>query len=344
MTQSKNLTSDLQLNKNKVLYPVLTYSRNLGDFSPDLAELYDHGLKAIRLIYKGKSEEEFNLRILEIQKYLDENKIDIDIFIDLPGNKPTVANLDKGLDVKAGMEYHLADQESEFSPTVIPTVNFFNHTNFPNLVNGDIISVADDELNLLVKDIQETRVVCEAMNAFYLTSNRSMSVKTNPFVFEANSERDIQFVQNFKYPQTNIKLFVSFAKKAHDLDRLKSLQPKLDIIPKIENILDDTDLIEILDRCETVLLGRGDLSTSYEPNEIFTFQKRLIDLCKKHNKRLIIGTGLLTGIGEKQTPAISEIMDYSYLRSMGIEAFLITGSNASKQPLKTIKFMNEFEL
>jgi hypothetical protein len=67
-------------------------------------------------------------------------------------------------------------------------------------------------------------------------------------------------------------------------------------------------------------------------------------LCKQRKKQLIIGTGLLTGIGDKQMPSISEVMDYAYLRNQGIEAFLIAGSNALYQPIKTLEFISEFDL
>ncbi len=327
-----------------MIYPVLTYSRTAGDFAYDLAELHKCGLKAIRLIYKGKSEEEFDLRIREIQKKIAEHKLDIDILIDLPGNKPTVGNLNGGLSVKSGVKYHLADQRSAFSFSVIPTLNFFSHNNFPNLTSGDIISIADDELNLVVNNVNETVVTCEALNSFHLTSNRSISVKSNPFHFEANSERDIHFVQNLEQTQSNVRLLVSFTKKAADIQKIKALQPGIDVIPKIESILDDAALFEIMNCCATMLLGRGDLSTSCPPNELFRFQEHVIALCKTHNKHLIIGTGLLAGIGDKQAPTISDVMDYSYLRSNGINAFLISGSNAHNRPFETLAFMREFEL
>ncbi len=327
-----------------MIYPILTYSRNLGDFAHDLTALHQCGLKAVRLIYKGKSEAEFNQRIQEIQEKITEEKLDIEILIDLPGKKPIAGDLQQGLDVKLGMEYHLTDHTSEFSFPVIPTVNFFDHPNFPNLAVGDLISIADDELNMVVKEVKEKVVSCEALNSFRLTSNRSLSVKNNPFEVEANSEADLLFVQNLKNAPRNVKLVVSFTKTAGDLLKLKAMQPETGLIPKIETLLDDSDLLEIMDCCETIMLGRGDLSLACKPNEFFKFQEHLIGLCKEHNKQLIIGTGLLTGIGHKQSPTISEIMDYSYLRNMGIEAFLIAGSNAHNYPLQTLEFMQEFEL
>lgn len=326
-----------------MIYPVLTYSRNLGDFSHDLSALHQRGLKAIRLIYKGKSEFEFNQRIQEIQAIINDQKLEIDILIDLPGKKPIVGNLPQGLSVKAGSEYQLTAHQSEHSFHVIPTVNFFDHANFPYLAPGDIISIADDELNLLVKEVNET-IICEALHSFDLTSNRSMGVKNNPFTVEANSAADLLFVQHLKDVPDTVKLVVSFTKKAADLLKLKAIQPGVELIPKIETILDETTLLEIMNCCETLMLGRGDLSLVCKPNALFRFQQQLIDLCQKNNKRLIIGTGLLTTISDQQSPTISEITDYAYLRSRGIDAFLIAGSNAHNYPMETLEFMQEFEL
>ena len=326
-----------------MIYPILTYSRNSGDFTYSLNELHKHGLKAIRLIYKGKSEAEFNFRINEIQEKTREHKLDIDMLIDLPGSKPIVGDLPNGLNVIQGKEYQLLSHDSKSLPTAIPTSGFFNHESFPKLASGDIISIADDELNLIVKEVQENLVLCEALNSFHLSSNRSISVKNKPFSFEANSEKDLLFVQNMKQNTRNIRILVSFTKNAEDIRKLKSLQPQIDFIPKIETILDNAALLEIMQECQTILLGRGDLSTSSKPNEIFSFQKRLIDLCIAQKKELIIGTGLLSGIGDNKQPSISDLMDYGYLRSMGIQAFLISGSNAHNKPLETLKFMSEFQ-
>ncbi len=325
-----------------MLYPILTYSRNLGDFPYDLAELHEQGLKAIRLIYKGKTEEEFNERILEIQQKITENGLDIDILVDLPGKKPIVSGLGKGLDVESGEIYHLVNS-GRASAHHIPTLSFFDHENFPDLCPGDVISIADDELNLLIQEVLETAVSCVALNSYHLTSFRSMGLKNKAFDITANSEVDLQFVKNIKDVQSNVKLVVSFVRKAAEILTVKALQPEIEVIPKIETIIHKNDLQEILDCSDTIMLGRGDLSLVCKPNELFRFQQLLIDLCSTQNKKLIIGTGLLTSLSDKQSPAISEITDYGYLRHQGIEAFLISGSNALKYPFETLKFMREFD-
>ena len=247
------------------------------------------------------------------------------------------------MDVNAGEEYWLTNGEQKSSVPIIPTLDFFNHENFPNLEPGDIISIADDELNLLVKEVWANAIVCEALSAFFLTSNRSLVLKNKPFSIKANSEVELQFMGNLKDIPDNVKFVVSFTRNANDLLQLKALQPQVEPIPKIESILSDTDLIEIMQHCNSLMLGRGDLPLNCKSSELFSFQQRLINLCKQHNKQLIIGTGLLNGIGDKQSPTIAEVMDYGYLRRQGVEAFLIAGSNALYQPVMTLEFMREFD-
>lgn len=326
-----------------MLYPILTYSGDLGDFPFNFTELHNHGLKAIRLIYKGKTEAEFNQRISEIQNALRKDNLDIDILIDLPGKKPIVRNLKEGLSVEEGQEYWLTDRELESPVPVIPTLDFFNHENFKDLIPGDIISIADDEFGLLIKEIRDGIVVCEALSSFFLASNRSLGLKNKPFPIFAISEAELQFVRNLKNVPKNVKLVLSTT-RAKDLLQLKALQPNIKFIPKIETIITADSLLKIMQHCDSLILGRGDLSLVCYPKELFLFQQRIIEMCKQRKKQLIIGTGLLTGIGDQQMPSVSEVLDFAYLRNQGIEAFLIAGSNALHQPIKTLEFINEFDL
>ena len=76
-----------------MIYPILTYSRDSGDFTYSLKELHKHVLKAISLVYKGKLEAEFNSCIKGIQEKISAQKLGINILIDLPGSKTIVGDL-----------------------------------------------------------------------------------------------------------------------------------------------------------------------------------------------------------------------------------------------------------
>lgn len=325
------------------MYPVLTYSRTPGDFTHDLGTLQQLGLKAIRLIYKGLPQDLFLQRVQEIQAQISTQGLDIDILIDLPSRKPAVGNLPQDLEVQAGQEYRLVPAEADYPLPGIPLDHFFDHTGFPGLATGDIISIADDELNMEVHAVAATAVRCVALNRFRLSANRSLSVKNKPFTVTANSDKDLKLVQQMGNIPQNLKFVVSFTRQREDILCLKALQPAADIIPKIETLLDDDALQGILDCSQTLMLGRSDLSLACRPKELFAFQQQLIHLCSAQGKQLIVATGLLAGIGDKGYPSIAEIADYAQLRHAGVEAFLITGSNAQRYPARTLQFMRDFE-
>ncbi len=321
-------------------YPILTYSRNPADFSYNLSALQQAGLKAIRLIYKGMSEDAFLHRLNEIQDKIVQQHLSLDILIDLPGSKPIVGQLGAGIHIEAGQNCVLIPHTAVPTPNAIPTLGLFTHTSFPTLAVNDIVSIADGELNLLITDINASGLHCRALTSFFLTAGRSLSMRNKSFPFSANSDKDLSLVRHPQPP--NVHYLVSFTQSAHDLLQLKSIQPNINVIPKIENILDDAAIANILQHCNTVMLGRGDLSTGAPAHQLFGFQKRLIDMCHMHQKQLIIATGILGGIGEKGTPTIADVMDYGYLRDSGINAFLIAGTNALHKPFETLQYMQSF--
>ncbi|MBL7711783.1 MAG: hypothetical protein JNL13_04940, partial [Chitinophagaceae bacterium] len=299
--------------------------------------------KAIRLIYKGLPEHLFLQRIQEIQEQIVSRGLDMDILIDLPGRKPAVGKLAEDLEIQAGRAYMLVPAETDYQLPGIPLDNFFDHADFPGLASGDTISIADDELNMRVQEVSSAFVHCVALNTFRLSANRSLSVKNKPFTVAAHSEKDLKLVQQMSDVPDNLKFVVSFTRQPEDILCLKALQPAADIIPKIETLLDDDALQGILACSQTLMLGRGDLSLACRPKELFAFQQQLIHLCRAQGKRLIVATGLLPGIGEKGFPAIAEIADYAQLRQQGVDAFLITGTNAQRYPAQTLQFMRDFE-
>jgi pyruvate kinase len=246
------------------------------------------------------------------------------------------------MDVGVGNQCMLVPHTAPSVAHAIPTQGLFSHKSFPDLAVGDVVSIADGELNLLITDITESGLECTALTAFFLTSGRSLSIRNKPFTFSANSEKDLQLVTRLQH--ANVRFLVSFTQSARDLQQLKAINPAIETIPKIENIIGDDALAGLLPYCKWVMLGRGDLSLAAHANQQFLFQKRLIDICHAHKRQLIVATGILAGIGDRGLPTIADVMDYGYLSNMGVDAFLITGTNALHKPFETLQFMRAFGL
>jgi pyruvate kinase len=323
----------------------LTYSGDVGNFQHDLIGLSKRGLYGLRLINKGKSAEEFIHRIEEVLAYNRDNSLNLEILIDLPGEKALIGKVGDGLKIEKGDTYILCNEKSDPAKNEIPTINFLTRIDRTKVFEGDVVSIADGELEMNIVFMNEHSVTCVAQNSFLLTSNRSFNIKGNKLPAHPISVDDQAFLDKIKFPDISkhIKILVSFVTQASHVKYVKDISPDFQVISKIENVISEQDLEAIIMISDGIMLGRGDLVSTSRMSEVFPFQKSIIEKCKALNKELILATGLFGDIKNSNKPSISDILDFGYLRSLNVNAFLIAGTNARHYPFETLHFMTNFE-
>jgi pyruvate kinase len=329
----------------KLTRSYLTYSRNLGDFEPNLIELSKKGLHGLRLINKGKTIEEFVARIEEIRSYDQLHNLNLEILIDLPGEKALIGNVGTGFNIEKGETYILCDEKENLAANEIPTLNFLERIDRTKVFPGDICSIADGEVDMKIVSMDEQGIVCEAQNSFLLTSNRSFSIKGNKLPAKPISQNDQNLLDELKLLDISkdLKILVSFVTQATQVSYVKEISPNFEVISKIEDVIPDPDLEEIIRVSDGVMLGRGDLISTSKMSDVFPFQKNVIEKCSVLKKELILATGLFGDLKNSGKPSISDIMDFGFLRSLNVEAFLIAGSNANQFPFETLDLITNFE-
>ena len=320
----------------------LTYSRDLGDFRFDLTELYKQGLHGIRLINKGKTAREFIARILSFTK---DNNLILEILVDLPGEKALIGNVGKGIQIEKGEVYHLCEENQNSAKNKIPTTSFLSQLDRTKVFPGDIVSIADGELDLKIQSINENSVSGEALNSFFLTSNRSFTIRGNKLPVQPVSAHDLELLQQLAQSgfSSSLKVLISFVAKAAHVQYVKQLVPDFRIVSKIETLVPSVDLNQIIEVSDSIMLGRGDLTSTSKMSDVFPFQKAVIEGCKLMNKELILATGLFADLKNSGKPSISDLMDFGYLRNRGVSSFLIAGSNANHYPFETLDLITNFE-
>lgn len=317
----------------------------MGDFHFDLNELSQKGLWGIRLINKGKTAEEFIARIEEILELNRSNNLKTDILVDLPGEKALIGNVGQGIPVEKGKIYDLHTENQVLIENNIPTTGFLPQLDRTKISEGDIVSIADGELEMKIINLNGHPVRCEALNSFFLTSNRSFTIKGNKLPVKPVSAHDLELLEQLAESgySGKVKILVSFVTKISHVEYVRQLVPGFHVVSKIETIIPSTDLEETIRASDSIMLGRGDLTSTSKMNEVFAFQKKVIELCKTNDKELILATGLFGDLKNTGKPSISDLMDFGFLRDMKVNAFLITGSNANKYPFETLDLITNFE-
>lgn len=148
-------------------------------------------------------------------------------------------------------------------------------------------------------------------------------------------------------------IIYSFASSAEQILELKeyikensSYMPK--IWAKIESREGVENIEEIIDVCDGIMIGRGDMCVEFTMKKIPHIQNNIILACKKKNKDCIVATYIFDNYKNKNKPDISDISSLYYFYLMGATGFMpvneiIFSDNPHKISKNINDLLNHFE-
>lgn len=223
--------------------------------------------------------------------------------------------------------------------------------NYKGLVNdldiGDRILLNDGLMELIVKEITETDVVCTVKIGGELCDRKSMSFPNkvlNQVYLNEQDKQDIAFgIKNgvdfiacsfvsCKQDILDIKEFLNSEKSDNNIS----------VIAKIENRAGVDNIEEICRECDGILIGRGDMGVEIPFEEIPSIQKKLITKCRLLGKRVITATEMLESMIHNARPTRAEISDVANAVCDGTSAIMLSGETAAgKYPVLAVETMSK---
>ena len=89
------------------------------------------------------------------------------------------------------------------------------------------------------------------------------------------------------------------------------------------------------------MIARGDLSTILPRINIAYYQKFITKKCKELNKPVMVATGIMASMENKDDPTISKILDLYNIILDGINKIVFTSeTSVSNDPLDVLKTAN----
>lgn len=234
---------------------------------------------------------------------LKQQQKDIEILIDLPGNKIRTANIQTPIAIKKGEEFSLKAQQ-------------FNYPDFIKLVKPGMKIYANDSCFLfIVKEVTDDTIIFLSQSDGVLLNGKGMHVRNLhygiPFLFERDRSL-IELCDTLDIAYVG----ASFVRRPEDILELKSLlNPKTKIIAKVETLEAVNQLYGILQEVGFILIDRGDLSTEIGIEKIPRFQKFIIEKAHHNGVKVFLATQILKNMEKNPVPTIAEIDDlYSILK------------------------------
>lgn len=161
----------------------------------------------------------------------------------------------------------------------------------------------------------------------------------------ALTEKDLEDAQ-FIIEEKLDWVALSFVKRVADIEMLRDLlnkhHSKSKIIAKIEMPEALTNIRDIINSSDAIMIARGDLGVELPVEKIPLIQKELIRKCLHRAKPVIVATQMMESMIDRVKPNRSEITDVANAVIEGADAVMLSGETATGQfPVLVIETMRK---
>ena len=313
----------------------------LGPASSDSATiraLVEAGADVFRLNFSHGRHEDHRQRLAIIRDVERELGRPLGVMIDLQGPKLRVGCFASGpVDLKPGQRFRLDLDET---PGDRNRVNLPHPEIFAALQTGADLLVNDGRIRLRVRECGPEHADTEIITGGEISDNKGVNVPDTVLALSALTEKDrADLAYGLELDVDWVAL--SFVQKPQDVDELRILVgDRAAIIVKLEKPSAVAQLDGIIAATDAVMVARGDLGVELPPEEIPHLQKRIINLCRKAGKPVVVATHMLDSMVSAPVPTRAEASDVANAIYDGADAVMLSAESAAGQyPVEAVAMM-----
>ncbi|MBN2874392.1 MAG: pyruvate kinase [Spirochaetales bacterium] len=299
-----------------------------------LRSLYEAGMNVVRLNTAHQTPEASARVVANIRAVSDT----IGILVDTKGPEVRVRDLPEPLQLTTGETVTIPKVDDVRKGFAVTYDGFA--TEVPV---GARILIDDGAIELAVKNAANGMLLCEVLNDGTLKNRKSVNAPGIPLKIPALSDKDREYL---KFVAANDIDFVahSFVRNKNDVLEVRRILDgygsKARIIAKIENIQGVTNLPEILEFADGVMVARGDLGVEIPFERLPGIQKTIIEACVRKAKPVITATQMLHTMIDNPRPTRAEVSDVANAVFDGTDALMLSGETAfGAYPLESVRTM-----
>ncbi len=208
---------------------------------------------------------------------------------------------------------------------------------------GDHIIVGDGDVELLVEEIQDDRIVCTVLYGGEVISHQSLSIPERDVGPEGLTEKDREDLRFGAQAGFDL-VAVSFVKRPEDVEAVRNILESegsdMAVIAKIEHITAVDNIDEIIDVSDGVMIARGDLGVELPAEEVPILQKQIIQKCNNAGKPVITATQMMSSMTDHPRATRAEVSDVSNAVMDGTDAVMLSEETAiGEYPVKAVEVM-----
>lgn len=272
---------------------------------------------------------------------------EIGIMMDIKGPEIRTGDVDSPIVLKAGeiFDFTVKPGGGRDNNEEVRSVNV-NYRDLVKDINvGDIVLVDSGLMRFEVLEKQDAHIRCRVLTPGQLSSRRHINLPGVKVNLPAFTEKDR--VDTLVGIEEGIDFVaLSFVREAADIEHLReflhSHRSRARIIAKIEDQSAITNLDEIIQATDSLMVARGDLGIECPFEDLPVIQRRAVKACFNYGKPVIIATHMLESMIESPMPTRAEITDVANAVYEKADCVMLSGETTiGKYPLECVAILDK---
>ena len=306
-----------------------------------LKELMLAGMNVARFNFSHGSHDEHRRKFERIRKLRDELDLPVATMLDTKGPEIRLRDFANGKEeLKAGQTFTLTSRDVAGTDKEV-SITYKELTK--DCKSGMTILLDDGLIELHVDSVTDTDIVCTVVNGGPISDKKGVNVPGAELSMPYLSQQDKSDIifgceQGFDF------IAASFVRTRQDVEAireiLKEKNSPIKIIAKIESTQGISNLDEILDAADGIMVARGDMGVEVPFEEVPAIQKKMIKRAEAEGKYVITATQMLDSMIHHPRPTRAEATDVANAIYDGTTAIMLSGETAAGDyPIEALKTM-----
>jgi pyruvate kinase len=313
--------------------------------SDKIRALVEAGMNVARFNFSHGDYETHGRMLEELRQVESEGVMPIAAILDTKGPEIRTGSLKEHrlVSLKEGSLFELVTEETEGDADHV----YVSHSGLPGEVSvGQDIFVDDGAIHLRVEKTGPGSVTCRVIFGGALGEHKGVNIPGAELTVPTLTEKDIKdIVWGMDHGMDYIA--VSFVRDREDIMRVRSViesrgdrSRRMNIIAKIETLQAVSNLDEIVQVVDAVMVARGDLGVEMPTEVVPMVQKRIVELCRNQGKPVIVATQMLDSMIRNPRPTRAEASDVANAVIDGADAVMLSGETANGEyPIEAVRMM-----
>jgi len=317
----------------------------LGPSSSDaetLERLIAAGVNVVRLNFSHGKAEDHVERARLVRAIAAKLGVSVGIMADLQGPKIRVGKFEQGkIELESGQGFIL-DARCEMGNEERVGLDY---KELPRDVeSGAVLLLDDGRIVLVVEQVLGEEIYTRVKVGGTLSNNKGINRQGGGLSAPALTAKDMDDIKVAARLEADY-VAVSFPKSSADMYMARTLiraaGSHAQVVAKIERTEAITNLEELVDASDAIMVARGDLAVEVGDAAVPALQKRMIRIARDKNKLTITATQMMESMITSPVPTRAEVSDVANAVLDGTDAVMLSAETAAgKFPVETVEAMS----